>query len=46
MRESTHTSVSHAWETALLQKISFGGNFVINACVASFSPLLIFFEAI
>ena len=45
MRERAHTPVSHAWETALFQKISFGRNFVINAWVASLSPLLTFYEA-
>ena len=29
----------------LLQKITFGGNFIRNACVASFSTSLIFFVA-
>ena len=41
MRERAHTPVCCTWETALLQKISFGGNSVIKACVASHSPLLI-----
>ena len=37
----TYVHVSRAWSTALLQKITFGGNFEMNACVASFSPLLL-----
>ena len=43
MRERTHAPVFHAWETAHLQKISFGGNFVY---VVSFSSLSILYEAI
>ena len=46
MRERTHAPVSHAWEVAHLETISFGENFVINACAASFVPLFTFFEAI
>ena len=39
MRKHADTPVSRAWEIVLLQKISFGRNFVINAWAASCSPL-------
>ena len=45
MRDGTHSPVSRAWEATLLQKISFGGKFEMNATVASFSALLFFYEA-
>ena len=40
------TPVSRVWETVFLEKIRFGGNFVVIACVAACPPLLMFFEAI
>ena len=46
MHEHKHAPVSRTWETFRLQKINFWQEFVMNAFVASFSPLLIFREAI
>ena len=40
------TGLMRTHQTAHRQKISFGGNFVMNTFVTSFSPLSIFFKAI
>ena len=45
-RSCASTLHARTWETAFVQEKSLDGNFVLIACAASFSPLLIFFEAI
>ena len=41
MCECTHAPVSRALWTEVLQRISFGGNFALNACGGSFFPRLV-----